>query len=87
MKNIGLEIKKILLDRNISASQLAILIGTSKQYVSQMLDREDIKVSTLQKIAEVLNVEVSKILGENVQSIVNEPIVHYKKQKNERKQQ
>lgn len=51
-------IKRIAKKRGVSMGELANLIGTSKQSLSNILSRGDMKVSMLEDIASALNVTV-----------------------------
>jgi DNA-binding Xre family transcriptional regulator len=56
MKNIGLEVKKILTEKKLSVSDLAKMINTSKQNLTPMLNKGDMKVSVFEKVCKALDV-------------------------------
>lgn len=64
------ELIEILRNRkNIPKMEFYSQIGMSHKGFSQMVENESIKVSTLQKIAEVLGVPVSVFFGSSIQGI------------------
>lgn len=66
---LGDNIKRIREDSNLSLTELADKIGISRPYLSliESNQRTNIKTELLNKIAEILNVPVSTLLGEEEQ--------------------
>lgn len=58
-------IEKLLLDRKISKMDFYAQIGMSSTGFNQSLENNSMKVSTLQKIAEVLGIPISYFFPEN----------------------
>lgn len=56
--DIEKEIKKILIDKDMNVTDLANLIGTSKQNLNQKLNRKDMKVSEFINILDLLGYEL-----------------------------
>jgi DNA-binding Xre family transcriptional regulator len=50
--------------QKISISEIARRLGVSQASLSQMLKRDSIKFSTVQRIADVINVSVNKLVDE-----------------------
>ena len=64
----GDRIKKIRLEKHMTQKQLAEKIGFSPVNISQLENRDrEPNMATLRKIAEALNVDVSELVGEEVQ--------------------
>lgn len=61
-------LKKILKTRKITQKELAEKIGVSVTTINDLLKREDLKVSMLEKIAKVLQVPVSYFFDEECNS-------------------
>lgn len=49
------EIKKVMIDENISNSELALLCGWSSENLSGKMKRDNFKISDLEKVATALN--------------------------------
>lgn len=69
-------IKMYLKQRGISQEELGKMLGSSGQNMRNMLNKEHIHTSTIEKIATALNVDVSELLsideeGKNVSPTQN----------------
>ena len=63
LKNIGVNIRKIRLQQNLSQAQLAFEIKTSTKQIQRIENGEiNTGVITLFKIAEAMNVKVEKLI-------------------------
>ena len=60
---IGDNIKKIRTDKNITQKQLADRINVSAAAISQFEKSDSLRIDTLQKIAEALEVELSNLIA------------------------
>lgn len=59
-----LNIKKILLKKNMSEVELANMVNASKQYINALANgKGNPTISKLQKIADALEVDVIELLG------------------------
>lgn len=56
--NITIAIKKALLDKHMTQTQLAEILGTSKQILNRTIGREVWKTSDLEKIANAIGYNV-----------------------------
>ena len=56
--NIDKSIRKILVDEDVNIGQLAEKIGTSYQNISAKLKRNNLRVSEMQEIADILGYEL-----------------------------
>lgn len=56
--DIAKEIKKIIIDENLTLSALAVRLGTSQQNLSAKLKRNNFSVKEMKDIAKVLGYEV-----------------------------
>jgi len=65
MKNIDLKIKKLLESKEISASRFCKKIGVTESGYTYMIKNESMKLKTLYKISEVLQVPVSYFFDES----------------------
>jgi DNA-binding Xre family transcriptional regulator len=79
LKYSNIQFKKILLDRGLSITELANLVGTSKQNLSRILQNDDIKLTTFLEICDALKVNPSDLLGRqhNDDNLLNDPPVPY----------
>lgn len=81
MGKIAYKIEKLLEAKGISKTVFAEKIGVSRDTVYNWTD-ENLKISTLQKISDVLDVPITYFLFENVSANrVNDPAEHYGTQK------
>ena len=60
----GIELKKILVERNLSITEVAAAIGKSQQTLSAALLVDDVKSGLVESIAAYLGVPVSHLYGE-----------------------
>jgi transcriptional regulator with XRE-family HTH domain len=58
-------IRREALNQRISITEIAKRLGMSQASLSQMLKADSIKFSVVQRIADILNVSISHLLGEN----------------------
>ena len=58
MVSISTELKKLMLDRNITQTALAEKLGYTKQGFNNLLSRDNFKVSDVQKIANALGYDM-----------------------------
>ncbi len=58
MKNISLQIKHIMLDKDMTQDDLAKKMDTTRQNISRMLSGKDFKISTLEAIADALDCDL-----------------------------
>jgi transcriptional regulator with XRE-family HTH domain len=66
MATIGREIHKARIDKGMNQKELADRLGMKQQYLSRIeRDQVDVRVSSLRKIAAILGVSVSQLLGES----------------------
>lgn len=72
MKNIELELAKLLAERHLSVPKLAERIGMSKQNLYPMIKNNDMHISTLQKICDVLEVPVSYFFDDKYAIVITE---------------
>ena len=56
--NISKEIKKMLIDRDLTQSQLADMLNTSQSNFANKMKRNNFRVSEMIEIAELLNYEL-----------------------------
>lgn len=72
--HIGLEIKKLAREENITLAELGKRIGRNKQSVYEMVEKEDINTGLLRKVALALNVPISHFFcdecGSDVKTVV-----------------
>ena len=61
----GQELKQILAGMGVSQSDLAKMLQTSAQNVSNLMHRASIKTTTLEKIAGILGKDISVFFGPN----------------------
>ena len=61
----GQELKQILAGMGVNQSELAKMLQTSNQNVSNLMHRASIKTSTLETIAKALNKDISVFFGTN----------------------
>jgi transcriptional regulator with XRE-family HTH domain len=77
------KLKALLHQRDISQKEMAEKIGMSEPAMSNAMRRGDFKVATLEKIAKVLNVNMSVFFNDDpVQNTFNEPKATYKTSNN-----
>ena len=62
----GKLIKKKLIDRNMTATQLADTLGTTPQYLNKILHGERSGEKYIQAISEILNIETEWYKGETI---------------------
>ncbi len=62
----GKQIKKKLIDRNMTATQLADTLGTTPQYLNKILHGERSGEKYIQAISEILNIETEWYKGETI---------------------
>lgn len=53
---------KLLIDKNLTKSQLHELTGLSKSTISKLTNEENVNTAVLEKICRVLNCEISDIV-------------------------
>ena len=63
--NLEEKIKAKLKERNLTIEKLAVYSGITKQTVHNIFKKNDIKLSQLRRIAEVLHVDLEYFLLEN----------------------
>lgn len=73
--NISLIVKRKLTEKGISIPQLASELGMTKQNLYAMLNNNDLKISVLEKISQILNIPVLSLLDEK--NLVQDPAVGY----------
>ena len=56
--DIAKEIKKILIDKDMTLTDLAEKLGVTQQNVSAKLKKNDMRISEIEKIADVLEYEI-----------------------------
>lgn len=56
--NIAKEIKKILIDKDMTLTDLAEKLGVTQQNVSAKLKKNDMRISEIEKIASLLDYDV-----------------------------
>lgn len=59
----GQELKRILAGMGVSQSDLAKMLQTSTQNISNLMHRASVKTTTLEKIAQALGKDVSMFFG------------------------
>lgn len=64
LNDIQLKVSKLLTEKKISIPKLALQLQMTKQNLYQILKSNDIHVSTLEKIAKILNVPMSHFFPE-----------------------
>jgi len=69
-------VDRIRKSRGISKMEFYKLIGMSSTGYNQMFENNSMKIATLERIAEVLNVSATDLLAE---SVVSEPLENYSK--------
>lgn len=74
LKNIEIELGKILLERRLTVPKLAEKIGMSKQNLYPMIKNNDMHVSTLEKICDVLDVPITYFFTDSSPILVPEII-------------
>lgn len=57
--NIGLKIKELASEENITLADLAKRLGKTKQAVYEMVEKEDVNTSILKKLSSEFNVPIS----------------------------
>ena len=62
MQSISKIIRKILIDKNMTQTEVAEKLGTSKGNFNNQLNRDNYRLEDIIKIAEVLGYEVNLIL-------------------------
>lgn len=58
------EIKKMLKDKNMSASELARCLGTSRQNLGNKLKRNNLKISDFNEILDIVGYEIKFVKKE-----------------------
>lgn len=58
MVSIATELKKLMLDRNITQTALAEKLGYTKQGFNNLLGRDNFKVTDIEKIADALGYDM-----------------------------
>lgn len=79
MKNIGLEVKKVLTEKNMSVTDLAKKIKTSKQNLTSILNKPDMKASMLEKICEALDLSFDYFTDRSIKIVLPQNITKEKK--------
>lgn len=69
MNDLKTRIKKILLDKGMTAKELSEKVGMTEQGFGKMIGRENIKYSSLKKISHVLNVPVEELTKNDINEI------------------
>lgn len=57
--NIGLKIKELASEKNLTLADLAKRLGKTKQAVYEMVEKEDVNTSILKKLCSEFNVPIS----------------------------
>lgn len=57
--NIGLKIKELASEKNITLADLAKRLGKTKQAIYEMVEKEDVNTSILKKLCSEFNVPIS----------------------------
>jgi DNA-binding Xre family transcriptional regulator len=65
LDNIDLKIKKILIEKGVSAKELVAKIGMTENGFAYSIKNKTLKLNTLEKIAEVLGVPISSFFVED----------------------
>lgn len=65
----GLQIKKILLEKGLKASDIAKRLGESQQMVSAALQSKDVKSSLIERISGVTGIPISEFFGEKTATL------------------
>lgn len=65
----GLQIKKILLEKGVRASDIAKRMGESHQMVSAALQSKDVKSSLIERISGVTGIPISEFFGEKTATL------------------
>ena len=69
--DISKKIRELMLRDNINGNDLAQRIGSSRQYISQVLSgKGDLRVSTLEKIAKGFNVPLAALMEDKNTSVM-----------------
>jgi transcriptional regulator with XRE-family HTH domain len=78
--DVGLKIKQLREEKNLSQEELGAAIGVSKQMISHYENGENTpRFKTLEKIAVYFNVDPSELLTSKNTSTVNESVPAYGK--------
>lgn len=72
MKNIDLEVKDFLKKRGMTKGYFLNELGMSAMGYKQMIDNKTIKVSTLEKIAEIFNLPTSYFFEDSKENLTAE---------------
>lgn len=76
-ENIGINILKVLNEKNMSQTELADKIGISKQVMSKIVKgQKSINALEIKKISEALSVKMDRLLEENTE-IEQEPVLMF----------
>lgn len=70
LKNIEIELGKVLVEKKMTIPKLAEDIGMSKQNLYLTIKKNDMSISTLEKICKVLDVPVSTFFVDNSSVLV-----------------
>lgn len=66
MEHIGLKIKELCKEKNITVQELSSKLGKTRQNVYKDFGRNNFTNKTLQKYADVIGVDIVSILGDNL---------------------
>jgi len=72
LKNIEITLNEILAKKKLTIPKLAEKIGMSKQNLYPMIKNNDMHISTLQKICEVLEVPINYFFDEKYSILIAE---------------
>lgn len=56
-QHIGLKVRELISKKNITQTQLAEVLGTTKQHITKLLDNPDWKASKIQMMVDVFEVD------------------------------
>lgn len=65
----GLQVKKILLEKGLKASNIAKDLGESQQMISAALQSNDVKSSLIERISSVTGIPISEFFGEKATTL------------------
>ncbi len=61
--NIGLKIKELAVNKNLTLAELAKAIGKTKQAVYEMVEKEDVNTQILKRLSTLYNVPITFFFG------------------------
>jgi len=71
MNELENNVKQLMKIQGLNNVELAKKIGVSKQYISQILSgKQDVRVSTLTKLANALDVSIARLLNSETNLVV-----------------